>query len=117
MSDPAPLQPARERLDASVHGHVQGVGFRVFALREAMDLGVAGWVTNEADGSVHVIAEGPRHDLETLLARLEAGPPRPSWIASRPAGSRLAAPPRGSASRAAPTAGTERTVPPGTNPD
>jgi acylphosphatase len=75
VSDPAPLQPARERLDASVHGHVQGVGFRVFALREAMDLGVAGWVANEADGSVHVVAEGPRHDLETLLARLEAGPP------------------------------------------
>jgi acylphosphatase len=75
MSDAAPLQPARERLDATVHGHVQGVGYRVFALREAMDLGVAGWVANEADGSVHVIAEGPRRDLETLLARLEAGPP------------------------------------------
>jgi acylphosphatase len=54
-----------------VHGHVQGVGYRVFALREAMDLGVAGYV----DGSVHVIAEGARRDLEALLARLEAGPP------------------------------------------
>ncbi len=75
MSDTAPLQPARERLDATVHGRVQGVGYRVFALREAMDLGVTGWVANEADGSVHVIAEGPRRDLEALLARLEAGPP------------------------------------------
>jgi acylphosphatase len=63
------------RLDASVRGRVQGVGYRVFALREAMYLGLDGFVANEPDGSVRVVAEGPRADLDALLERLEEGPP------------------------------------------
>jgi acylphosphatase len=70
---------ARARLDASVRGRVQGVGYRYFALREAGRLGLSGWVANEADGSVHVVAEGERDALETLLARLEEGPPA-GWV-------------------------------------
>ena len=54
---------------------MQGVGYRVFALREAMALGVDGYVANEVDGSVRVVAEGGRRELEALLARLEDGPP------------------------------------------
>ena len=68
-----------ERLDASVRGRVQGVGYRVFALREAMALGLGGWVANEADGSVRVVAEGRRGDLDTLLDRLRKGPPA-GWV-------------------------------------
>lgn len=67
--------PARQRLDATARGRVQGVGYRVFALREAGSLGLDGFVANLPDGSVRVVAEGPRADLEALLARLEAGPP------------------------------------------
>ncbi|OGO55186.1 MAG: hypothetical protein A2V85_07870 [Chloroflexi bacterium RBG_16_72_14] len=63
------------RLDARVRGRVQGVGYRVFALREAMNLGLDGFVANEPDGSVRVVAEGPRADLDSLLDRLEQGPP------------------------------------------
>jgi acylphosphatase len=63
------------RLEANVRGRVQGVGFRVFALREATYLGLDGFVANEADGSVRVVAEGPRAALTSLLARLEDGPP------------------------------------------
>jgi acylphosphatase len=68
-----------ERLDASVRGRVQGVGYRVFALREAMALGLSGWVANQADGSVRVVAEGSRRDLDALLARLREGPPA-GWV-------------------------------------
>jgi acylphosphatase len=70
---------ARERLDASIRGRVQGVGYRYFALREGRALGLDGWVANEADGSVHVVAEGPRAALEELVARLEVGPPA-GWV-------------------------------------
>ncbi len=70
-----PLPPASERLQATVIGRVQGVGFRVFAIREATHLGLSGSVANELDGSVRVIAEGARPVLETLLGRLEEGPP------------------------------------------
>ncbi len=63
------------RLEATVRGRVQGVGFRYFIVRRARNHGLDGWVANEADGSVRCVAEGPRADLERLLAELEAGPP------------------------------------------
>ena len=62
------------RLDATVIGRVQGVGFRYFILTEAMDLGLDGWVANTADGSVRCVAEGPRALLQALLERLHEGP-------------------------------------------
>jgi acylphosphatase len=63
-----------ERLDATVHGRVQGVGFRYHIVRRAMDLDLTGWVANDADGSVRCVAEGPRPSLEALLGILEVGP-------------------------------------------
>jgi acylphosphatase len=65
---------AELRLDATVMGRVQGVGFRYFILTEAMDLGLEGWVANTADGSVRCVAEGPRNVLQALLERLREGP-------------------------------------------
>jgi acylphosphatase len=65
---------SEERLDATVHGRVQGVGFRYFVIHRAMDLDLTGWVANERDGSVRCVAEGPRPALERLLEALEAGP-------------------------------------------
>ena len=63
-----------ERLDAIVRGRVQGVGFRYFIIRRAMDLDLTGWVANEPDGSVRCVAEGPRAALEALLDSLNDGP-------------------------------------------
>jgi acylphosphatase len=63
-----------ERLDATVTGRVQAVGFRVFVASRAAALGLTGWVRNGSDGSVECVAEGRRPDLETLLAALELGP-------------------------------------------
>jgi acylphosphatase len=63
------------RLDALVRGRVQGVGFRYFVLREARRLDLDGWTSNEADGSVRVVADGPRETLEILLDALREGPP------------------------------------------
>jgi len=65
----------RARLVVEVRGRVQGVGYRVFALREAMRLDLDGSVANERNGTVRVIAEGPRMDLEALVERLAEGPP------------------------------------------
>ena len=63
------------RLDAVVRGTVQGVGFRWFVIRVAAALDLTGWVANEADGSVHCMAEGSREALEKLLVQLRSGPP------------------------------------------
>ncbi len=57
-----------------VRGRVQGVGFRWFVEREAHILGVAGWVRNNADGSVEVLAQGTRDQLSGLRSRLRQGP-------------------------------------------
>ena len=57
-----------------VRGRVQGVGFRWFVEREAHLLGIAGWVRNNADGSVEVLAQGSRDQLSGLHARLREGP-------------------------------------------
>jgi acylphosphatase len=57
-----------------VRGRVQGVGFRWFVEREAHILGVAGWVRNNADGSVEILAQGTRDQLSGLRSRLRQGP-------------------------------------------
>ncbi len=57
-----------------VKGRVQGVGFRWFVEREAQMLGVAGWVRNNHDGSVEVLATGNREQLSELHKRLRSGP-------------------------------------------
>ena len=63
-----------ERLDAVVRGYVQGVGFRWFVVRRATQLGLGGWVSNEPDGTVRVVAEGNPAALDELLAALRSGP-------------------------------------------
>ncbi|MFC2095852.1 acylphosphatase [Candidatus Bipolaricaulota bacterium] len=62
------------RLEAQVHGLVQGVFFRHFTRQTAQALGIAGSVRNQANGTVLVVAEGSRHSLEALLEWLEHGP-------------------------------------------
>src|SRR5947207_7170685 len=57
-----------------VRGRVQGVGFRWFVEREAHILGVSGWVRNNSDGSVEVLAQGTRDQLLGFRSRLRQGP-------------------------------------------
>jgi len=67
-------KPAIEARLFLVKGRVQGVGFRWFDEREAHLLGVAGWVRNNSDGSVEVLAQGSREQLLGLRSRLRDGP-------------------------------------------
>ena len=64
---------APARLTAQAFGHVQGVGFRASVRMRAARLGLAGWAANLDDGSVRVVAEGPRSGCEALLGYLEGG--------------------------------------------
>jgi acylphosphatase len=63
-----------ERLHAVVRGSVQGVGFRYFIQRNGQELGLRGWVRNNDDGTVELVAEGPRSELERLKMAAEEGP-------------------------------------------
>ncbi len=64
-----------ERLHAWVSGRVQGVWFRASTRKEALRLGLSGWVRNLPDGRVEWLAEGEQQVLEQLLAWSAQGPP------------------------------------------
>jgi len=57
-----------------VRGRVQGVGFRWFVEREAHILKIAGWVRNNPDSTVEVLAQGTGDQLSGLHQRLREGP-------------------------------------------
>ena len=57
-----------------IQGRVQGVGFRWFVQREAIELNLLGWVRNTEDGDVEVVAAGEAADLDDLRTSLKRGP-------------------------------------------
>lgn len=57
-----------------VSGLVQGVGFRYYAQKQAIRLGLLGWVRNLAGGDVELVACGTDAQLDELNAWLQKGP-------------------------------------------
>lgn len=62
-------------LQFRVEGRVQGVGFRAFTVRTAIEHDLAGFVRNLTDGSVEGRVGGRDSDLDNFLAALREGPP------------------------------------------
>lgn len=58
-----------------ITGRVQGVFYRHSTKLEAQQLGLCGWVRNQADGTVEVLAAGPEPTLNRLIAWCKQGPP------------------------------------------
>ena len=71
----------------SVHGLVQGVGFRDALSLRALEYGVDGWVRNRRDGSVEALIRGEADAVEALIRWARHGPPaaRVQRLDSRPA--------------------------------
>ncbi|ALE04174.1 hypothetical protein AL755_00125 (plasmid) [Arthrobacter sp. ERGS1:01] len=67
------------RLDAVVHGRVQGVGFRYFTALKARELSLSGSAVNRPDGTVEVTAVGSPSAVQQLL----------DWLKSRQAPGRV----------------------------
>ena len=63
-----------QRVHITVHGYVQGVFFRHNTKKEALILGLKGYVKNMADGTVEVVAEGPEDKINELIAFCKKGP-------------------------------------------
>jgi acylphosphatase len=65
-------EPTRVRI--IVTGRVQGVFFRRAAAEQARTLSITGWACNLNDGSVEIVGEGKRRNLEILLSWAHNGP-------------------------------------------
>jgi acylphosphatase len=72
-TSPDPVEPSARSF--RVVGRVQGVGFRWWTQSLATRLDLTGWVRNAPDGSVQIIAAGPKESLEKFEQSLRAGPP------------------------------------------
>ncbi len=59
-----------------VYGKVQGVGFRFYTHKKALELSLTGFVQNKTDGSVYIEAEGKADQLELFILWCNEGP---SW--------------------------------------
>ena len=57
-----------------VSGRVQGVNYRRDTRREALRLGLTGWVRNLPDRRVEVVAEGEEERVEALVRWCWEGP-------------------------------------------
>lgn len=62
------------RKNICVTGRVQGVGFRFFCRRLAVEMDLTGWVRNRVDGSVEVEVQGPNDRIDLFTNRLKDGP-------------------------------------------
>ncbi|MGD0548261.1 MAG: carbamoyltransferase HypF, partial [Terracidiphilus sp.] len=68
------IQPIRERREVRVRGVVQGVGFRPFVYRLALEEGLVGFAGNDT-GGVIIEIEGPAERVQTFLTRLRSEKP------------------------------------------
>lgn len=67
------MRPMISRMEAVVSGRVQMVMFRDFVKRKARRMGITGWVKNETNGTVRVVAEGEEEALRNLQYQLGEG--------------------------------------------
>jgi acylphosphatase len=62
-----------KRLELKIYGRVQGVFFRADAAAKALNLNLSGWVSNESDENVKIIAEGDEEMLKIFLGWCKIG--------------------------------------------
>ena len=56
-----------------VEGQVQGVGFRAFCMRIALQNGLTGSASNLDNGNVEILIQGERSAINTFIDRILAG--------------------------------------------
>lgn len=68
------MENNKQHINISIHGMVQGVGFRFFAKNQARILGIKGFVKNMRDGTVYIEAEGNPVQLNEYIKACKKGP-------------------------------------------
>jgi acylphosphatase len=63
------------RVEITIHGKVQRVGYRYIIQEIARELGVKGYVQNMPDGTVKVVAEAPKRVIQKFIQMLKVKEP------------------------------------------
>ena len=63
----------QKRVRVLISGRVQGVGFRYWVRSRAIELGLAGWVRNLADGKVEAVFEGDEVEVKKMIKKCYEG--------------------------------------------
>ena len=63
-----------KRAHITIYGLVQGVFFRANTSRAAREIGLKGYVKNMPDGTVNIIAEGPKGKIDKLIDYCKKSP-------------------------------------------
>lgn len=63
----------------TIHGHVQGVGFRYFVMQKADFFDISGFVKNQQSGIVYIEAEGEPEQLDMFIKACQQGPSH-AWV-------------------------------------
>src|SRR4051794_28821142 len=58
----------------TIHGRVQGVGFRYWTRRRATARGLDGWVRNRRDGTVEAVFAGDQQAVADMIELCRRGP-------------------------------------------
>ena len=66
--------PDRRFVHVTIHGRVQGVGFRYFIEKNAIERALDGWVRNREDGSVEAVLAGASGAVDEVLVACRRGP-------------------------------------------
>jgi acylphosphatase len=57
-----------------VSGKVQGVGFRAYTKKTALQMGLKGWVKNLNTGEVEILLQGDESKIEAMVQWCNRGP-------------------------------------------
>lgn len=63
-----------KRIHILISGYVHGVGFRYFVQKKAKILNIKGWVKNNNDESVEIVAEGEDNNIDSFIEYCKMGP-------------------------------------------
>jgi acylphosphatase len=69
------MEAVRRIAHVRVEGRVQGVGYRIWCVRQATARGLEGWVRNRADGAVEAVFAGEPEGVASMLTACSGGPP------------------------------------------
>jgi len=65
---------AEKTVKVIVRGRVQGVGFRDWIERQALQAGLAGYVRNRREGTVELVISGSEAQVAAMLEQCRKGP-------------------------------------------